>query len=256
MRIEKLGPWLRPALLAPWLSMAACVTISTPLLFIFGLPDPLLGGPISHWVIVMVAGSYASGLVSSALIVVDLVRAKFGKHPPIGIRAWVRGVLAFAIPVGLYILLMSWVIQPHYDDPELFSIHSSTNVPLDIRDADPKDNRARTTTFTFEINNLNTNITSIGKIDLHIVIDDGRPVTGDLSAVLMCPSGNFRRLMSDHELSIGFAEMELFYGERPHGIWTLEITDSMNNSPHQLTSWSMKVWDQEDVPPIIEYKPR
>ena len=35
-------------------------------------------------------------------------------------------------------------------------------------------------------------------------------------------------------------------------IWKLEITDSANNSPHQLTSWSLKVWDQDDVPPVIE----
>ncbi len=45
---------------------------------------------------------------------------------------------------------------------------------------------------------------------------------------------------------------ELFYGERLAGIWKLEITDSANNSPHHLTSWSLKVWDQDDVPPVIE----
>ncbi len=59
----------------------------------------------------MVAGSYATCLISSVLIAVGSVRAKLGTLPPVGLRAWARGVLAIAIPVGLY-LLMEWVYGP------------------------------------------------------------------------------------------------------------------------------------------------
>ena len=85
MRIEKPGPWLLAALLAPWLTMAAFATIFLFLYFVFGAVDPLIDGPIEMIMaccIVIAMGSAASCLVSSVLIVVDLVRAKFGKLPP------------------------------------------------------------------------------------------------------------------------------------------------------------------------------
>ena len=101
MRIEKLGNWLRPALLAPWLSMTACVAVA----FFFGRLDPKFG-PFETWAIGMLAGSIATGLISLALIAVDLVRAKLGTLPPVGIRAWASGGLAFAITLGLYVLFL------------------------------------------------------------------------------------------------------------------------------------------------------
>ena len=101
MKIEKLGSWLCPALLAPWLSMTVCVACNC----LIGQIDPKFG-PFETWVVGMLAGSIAAGLISLALIGVDLVRAKLGTDPPVGIRAWASGGLAFAITFGLYVLLL------------------------------------------------------------------------------------------------------------------------------------------------------
>jgi hypothetical protein len=105
MRIERLGTWLRPVLLAPWLSMIACVTACIAITAFFDQLDPKFG-PLETWVIGMLAGSIATSLISLTLIAVDLVRAKLGTLPPVGIRAWVGGGLAFAISLGLYVLFL------------------------------------------------------------------------------------------------------------------------------------------------------
>ena len=105
MRIEKLGTWLRPTLLAPWLSMIACVTGCVAVAFFVDQLDPKFG-LFETWGIGMLAGSIATGLISMSLIAVDLVRAKLGTLPPVGIRAWAGGGLAFAITLGLYVLLL------------------------------------------------------------------------------------------------------------------------------------------------------
>ena len=90
MRIEKLGAWLRPVLLAPWLSMMSCVTACVAVALFLETLDPKFG-PFETWGIGMLAGSIATSLISLTLIVVDLVRAKLGTLPPVGIRAWAGG---------------------------------------------------------------------------------------------------------------------------------------------------------------------
>ena len=83
MRIEKEGSWLRPALLAPYLSMTTFVTAVVAVQFVFYEPNPKFG-PLASWVLGMQAGSIASGLISLALIAVDLVCVKRGTiHIPI-----------------------------------------------------------------------------------------------------------------------------------------------------------------------------
>ena len=114
MRIEKLGPWLLPTLLAPWLSMTALVTAVVAVGFFFDQLDPKFG-PGTTWGIGMLAGSIASGLISLALIAVDFVRAKRGTLPPTGIHACAGGVVAFGVTLGLYVLLL-----PVVDDGFLF----------------------------------------------------------------------------------------------------------------------------------------
>jgi hypothetical protein len=114
IRIEKLGPWLLPTLLAPWLSMTALVTVFVAYGFFLDQLDPKFG-PWDSWGLGMLAGSIASGLISLALIAVDVVGVKDGTHPPIGIHAWAGGVVAFAVALGLYVLLL-----PVVDDGILF----------------------------------------------------------------------------------------------------------------------------------------
>ena len=108
MRIKKEGSWLLPALLAPWLSMTALVTASVAVQFFFYEPNPKFG-PWASWVLGMQAGSIASGLISLALIAVDLVRVKRGSLPPVGIPAWAGGMLAFMVALGLYVLFLPLV---------------------------------------------------------------------------------------------------------------------------------------------------
>jgi hypothetical protein len=108
MHFEKLGTWLCPTLLSPWLSMMACVTTCVAVAFFFGQLDPKFG-PFETWAIGMLAGSITAGLISLTLIGVDLSRAKLGTLPPVGICAWASGGLAFAITLGLYVLFLPMV---------------------------------------------------------------------------------------------------------------------------------------------------
>ncbi len=99
------GPWLRPILLAPWLSMTTCITVGVTVTFFFGQFDPMFGG-LGTWLLGILAGSVATVSISAALMAVDLVRVMFGTPLPVGIRAWAGGVLAFAITLGGYVLLL------------------------------------------------------------------------------------------------------------------------------------------------------
>jgi hypothetical protein len=114
MRIKKKGSWFLPALLAPWFSMTALVTALVAVQFIFNEPNPKFG-PWASWVLGMQVGSLASGLISLALIAVDLVRVKRGTLPPVGISAWAGGVLSFVVALGLYVIFL-----PVIDDGFLF----------------------------------------------------------------------------------------------------------------------------------------
>jgi hypothetical protein len=111
--------------------------------------------------------------------------------------------------------------------------HSSTDTG-DIRDAHPKNGRARTTTFTLDISS--TLITSIGTLDLNISIDDGSTNIADLSAVLSNQHGHSHTIAT---LISGTYPMSEFSGDPLAGMWTLEITDSVKKSSHVLTSWSL-----------------
>lgn len=112
-RITKLGPWLRPALLAPWLSMAAYVSVGV----LLGHHDPLLGGPLANWVIAMLFGTAWAGAISAALLGVDTVRVRRGVPVPEGAPAWLGGALAFGLCLGSY-----WVFRPGRFDGLLFWI--------------------------------------------------------------------------------------------------------------------------------------
>ena len=99
MRIHQLGPWLRPALIGPWLAMALYVTVAV---FLFDQHDPLLGTAFQNWLIAMAFGSVWSVVIGAALLVVDLVRLRRGVLPPTGARAWLGAALAVAITGALY----------------------------------------------------------------------------------------------------------------------------------------------------------
>ena len=62
-----------------------------------------------HWVGTIFLGSIASVLISLALIAVDYVRARRGGFLPVGIRAWLSGMLAFAMFAGLYVIFLPMV---------------------------------------------------------------------------------------------------------------------------------------------------
>ncbi len=101
-----------------------------------------------------------------------------------------------------------------------------------MRDARPKNGRARTTTLTLEILNA-----SIGTIDLDISIDGGSTSVGKLFAVLISPLRTQETITPP--LNSTVYSMPAFGGESLAGIWTLEITGSVKDCPHVLDTWSL-----------------
>ncbi|NLX99883.1 MAG: cadherin-like domain-containing protein [Rhodopirellula sp.] len=114
--------------------------------------------------------------------------------------------------------------------------HDSTDTPLTLADAHPRNGRAKRTASTLAISSQDTAITSIGTLQFAISVDGGGTSMTDLSAVLTGPS---RKKQSIPVLTSGIYGMPDFEGQSLAGNWTLEITDSVSNSPHVLTSWSL-----------------
>src|SRR5262245_36481153 len=81
----KLVPWIRPALIAPFLGLTLVVTTSV----LIGWTHPSLGDRLGNWAAGMLRGSFVAALISGVLLAVDiaLFRAKIRK-PPTGRRAW------------------------------------------------------------------------------------------------------------------------------------------------------------------------
>src|SRR5262245_28343033 len=96
----KLVPWIRPALIAPFLGVTAFVTASV----LIGWTDPSLGGRLGNWAMGMLLGSLVAALISGVLLAVDvaLLRANLRK-PPTGRRAWAS---ALATPFLVFVIYM------------------------------------------------------------------------------------------------------------------------------------------------------
>jgi hypothetical protein len=81
----RLVPWLLPACLGPQAAVFVFNTASV----LLGHTDPLLGSPLSNWVIGMVVGAVLAALSSAALIAVDLLlHRRGGRALPTGWRGW------------------------------------------------------------------------------------------------------------------------------------------------------------------------
>lgn len=111
------GPWLRPTLLGPFVTMFALVTIAH--LAVGGAADEvlLLGQHFDSWVMSMLLTGFVASAIVVSLIFADvaLLAAKM-RRLPTGFGAWMSSLLA---PFALF---FAWHLVPGHGESVLESV--------------------------------------------------------------------------------------------------------------------------------------
>lgn len=100
------GPWLRPTLLGPFITIFGLVTVSHAALG--GAADAMIfaGHELDSWLMAMLIGGFLASAIVVSLIVADvsLLAAKLRKLPS-GLGAWLSALLApFALFVAWHLV--------------------------------------------------------------------------------------------------------------------------------------------------------
>lgn len=103
------GGWLRPTLIAPWLSVYGAVTAAATL----GI-DRGLFGKVVGWTLGMMLGSIWSFVFCLVLIVVDLaLLAVKVRTLPAGKRGWLSALASPLMVFGIYTVAPPYTFYPH-----------------------------------------------------------------------------------------------------------------------------------------------